>query len=500
MQLSQLVQTWLAVQATRSRLAKRDAVSDLLTNTPVDELPIVVAYLSGDLPQGKIGLGYATVMEVEAIPSQSSSLSVAQLDETLTQIKETSGKGSKAAKKKLVKSLLDLSTAEDQDFLTRLLLGNLRQGALAGVMVEAVASAAQVESPLVRRAAMLTGDLPRVAQQAMSGGADALSEYGLTLFTALQPMLAQTAADVQAGLDKIGERAAIEWKVDGARVQVHRDGDQIKVFTRNLRDITSSAPDVVRAVAALDVQSIILDGEAVSFGHDDRPDSFQDTISRFSAEADGKLQVVFFDCLHLDGQDLIDRSGVERSEAFRAVVPEPHCIQRIETDDAAIGQAFFDQAIAAGYEGVMVKSLQAPYEAGRRGSGWLKIKPVHTLDLVVLAVEWGSGRRSGWLSNIHLGARDPESDSFVMLGKTFKGMTDEILTWQTQRFLALETHRDRHIVHVKPEQVVEIAVDGIQRSSRYPGGVALRFARVKGYRNDKTAAQADTIETVRSLG
>jgi len=313
-------------------------------------------------------------------------------------------------------------------------------------------------------------------------------------------MLAKTAASVTDAFGKI-ERPVVEWKVDGARVQVHRDGNEVRVFTRNLRDITSSSPDIVRHALAMDVSSIILDGEAIAYGPDRRPAKFQDTIGRFTADADGELSATFFDCLHLNGRDLIDEDGEERWNALIAAVPEALRIPRLLTDDPAQGESFFGAAIEAGYEGVMVKSLEAPYEAGRRGAGWLKVKPVHTLDLVVLAVEWGSGRRQGWLSNIHLGARDPERPGeFLMLGKTFKGMTDDILKWQTKRFLELETERDGHIVRVRPEQVVEIAVDGIQRSTRYPGGVALRFARVKQYRDDKPADQADTIETVRALG
>ena len=464
------------------------------------QVPVVVSYLSGELPQGKIGLGYATVSAVDAPAATTPSLTLDQVGETLTTIKQTTGAGSKKAKEQLLFDMLAAATEDEQEFLRRLLVGGLRQGALEGIMMDAVAAAAGVEPPLVRRAAMVTGDLAAIAEAAMAGGSEALADYGLELFTALQPMLAKTAENVTAALEK-AQPAAIEWKVDGARVQVHRDGDEIRVFTRNLRDITASAPDVVRAVASLDVDAIILDGEAVAMRGDDRPVPFQETISRFAAESDGALNVVFFDCLHLNGRDLIDLDGRERWAAMEAALPATMRIQRLVTDDNAAAEEFFEQAVNAGYEGVMVKSLDSIYEAGRRGAGWLKVKPVHTLDLVVLAVEWGSGRRSGWLSNIHLGARDPMApDGFVMLGKTFKGMTDDMLRWQTERFLELETHRDRHIVHLQREQVVEVAVDGIQRSSRYPGGVALRFARVKQYRDDKAAEDADTIETVRSLG
>jgi len=501
-QIERLVSTWESVRGTRSRLAKVAAVSALLGETPADLVATVVSYLSGELPQGRIGLGYAAVGAIEVEPAAAPSLQVADVDTCLSTIKSTSGAGSKKAKAEALQALLEQATASEQEFVRRLLLGELRQGSLAGLMADSIAQAADVPAPLVRRAAMVSGDLAAIAHAALTGGAGALDEFGLTLFTALQPMLAQSAPNVGAALDKIApSAAAVEWKVDGARVQVHRRGDDVRVYTRNLRDITESAPDVVAVAAALDVESIILDGEAIAIDSDDRPVPFQETISRFSSDGDGALSVIFFDCLHLNGRDLIDANADDRWHAMRTVLPESLLVPRLETSDPVAGQAFFDQAIAAGYEGVMVKSLEATYDAGRRGAGWLKVKPVHTLDLVVLAVEWGSGRRQGWLSNIHLGARDPDNPGeFIMLGKTFKGMTDEVLAWQTERFLALETHRDRHIVHVRPEQVVEIAVDGIQSSTRYPGGVALRFARVKSYRSDKTAARADTIAAVRTLG
>ncbi|MCL4111914.1 UNVERIFIED_CONTAM: hypothetical protein GTU68_043024 [Idotea baltica] len=499
-QIERLVATWEQVRATRSRLKKVEAVRVLLADTPLENVPTIVSYLSGELPQGRIGMGYAAVGSVAANPTSTSMLAVSDIASTLTAIKAATGPGSKKAKAQLLHDLLTNATAPEQDFLRRLLVGELRQGALEGIMMDAVAAAAQIEAPLVRRAAMVTGDLAMIAGHALKGGSEALSEFGLELFTAVQPMLAQTAENVPAALIKTGE-AAVEWKVDGARVQVHRRGDELRVFTRNLRDITSSAPEVIRAVAGLDVDSIILDGEAVARRADDRPVAFQETMSRFSSDGDGSLSVVFFDCLHLNGRDLIDLSGSERWAAMQTALPPELLIQRQVTSDPAAGQAFFEQAIHEGYEGVMVKALDSTYDAGRRGAGWLKVKPVHTLDLVVLAVEWGSGRRNGWLSNIHLGARDPDNDGqFVMLGKTFKGMTDDMLRWQTERFLALESHRDGHIVHLRPEQVVEIAVDGIQRSTRYPGGVALRFARVKRYRDDKPATEADTLAAVKALG
>jgi len=499
-QIERLVQTWEALRATRSRLKKVDVVSSLLVDATTDDVPLIVSYLSGELPQGRIGLGYATVGAVDVKGAATAALVVRDLDATLSEIKATSGAGTKKAKEQLLTDLFSKATTGEQDFLSRLLLGGLRQGALEAMMADAIAQAAGIPAPLVRRAAMVTSDLPLVAVQAMTGGADALAEFGLKVLTAVQPMLAQSAPTVAEAIERTGE-AAVEWKLDGARVQVHRQGDEIAVFTRNLRDITASVPEVVDAVRSLNVDTIILDGEAIALDAERRPVAFQETMSRFSADEAGGLNVVFFDCLYLDGRDLIDLPVTERYAAMQAAVPDRLVIPRIETSSANEAQTFFDEAIAAGHEGVMVKSLDSDYAAGRRGAAWVKVKPVHTLDLVVLAVEWGSGRRSGWLSNIHLGARDPENPGeFIMLGKTFKGMTDEMLAWQTERFLELETHRDRHIVHVRPEQVVEIALDGIQRSTRYPGGVALRFARVKGYRDDKAAADADSIEAVRALG
>lgn len=499
-QIEELVTSWEALRATRSRLAKVSELSGLLQRCEPDDLAIVVSYLSGDLPQGRIGLGWASVNAAAVEPSVEPSLTVGELHSTLSEIKATSGAGSKRAKADLLDSALRQATASEQDFIKRLLLGGLRQGSLVGLMIDAVAQAEAVPVPLVRRAAMVTGDLPLVAQRAREGGADALAEFGLEVMTALQPMLAQSAPSVATAIEKLGT-ATVEWKIDGARVQVHRSGDDVAVFTRNLRDITASMPDVVGAVAELDVDAIVLDGEAVALSPAQRPIAFQDTMSRFSSDDDGNLSVLFFDCLHLNGTDLIDLPMTQRHDAMRRTLPSELIINRITTDSADTAQAFFDEAIAAGHEGVMCKSPDSEYAAGRRGAAWIKVKPVHTLDLVVLAVEWGSGRRQGWLSNIHLGARDPDdAGQFVMLGKTFKGMTDEMLAWQTDRFLELETHRDRHIVQVRPEQVVEIALDGIQRSSRYPGGVALRFARVKGYRTDKTAAEADTLDTVKSIG
>ncbi len=499
MLLSRVAETWERLRATRSRKAKIATVAELLAATDSPHVSTVVAYLSGRLPQGRIGLGYATVGGVRAKPAASAELTVADVDTALGAITAASGPGSKGIKESVLAGLLERATEGEQDFLRGLLLGELRQGALEGIMADAVGAAAGIDPHLVRRALMLRGDLGAVAQEALSGDAAALEGFGLELFRPLQPMLAQTADDVTSALEKTGP-AAIEYKVDGARAQVHRAGGRLAVYTRRLRDITDQVPDVVAAAAALEVDAIILDGEAIALDASGRPLPFQATMSRFSSEGNGgSLAVFFFDCLHLDGRDLIDLPGTKRWQALASVIPPPLTIPRIETDDAGRARDFLDEALGAGHEGVMVKALDAPYQAGRRGAAWLKVKPAHTLDLVVLAAEWGSGRRRGRLSNLHLGARDPAGGGFVMLGKTFKGMTDEMLEWQTARFLELETHREGHVVYVRPQQVVEVAFDGIQASPRYPAGMALRFARVKGYRHDKGPEEADTIDTVREI-
>ena len=368
-------------------------------------------------------------------------------------------------------------------------------------MTDAVAKAADLTLADVRRAAMLAGDLAAVAEAAIRDGPDGLARFRLIPLQPVGPMLAQTAVDIPGALERV-DAAYLEWKLDGARIQAHRAGDDVAIFTRNLADITDRVPEIVSVIRALDVTAVVLDGEAIALREDGRPEPFQVTMSRFGTKTVGHttpLTVLFFDCLHVDGDDLIDLPARERLVALDARLPEASVVPRVETSDAVEAQAFLDDALARGHEGVMVKALDAQYEAGRRGAGWLKVKPSHTLDLVVLAAEWGHGRRTGKLSNLHLGARDPEGGGYVMLGKTFKGMTDEMLAWQTDALLALETHRDANTVYVRPELVVEIAFDGVQSSTRYPGGVALRFARVKGYRPDKRPDEADTIDAVRAI-
>jgi ATP-dependent DNA ligase I len=504
MLLAEITGTSEAVAATRSRLAKTASLAACLRLLAPEEIEPAVAFLTGELRQRPIGVGWAALRDTPP-PAPEPSLSVGEVDETLTRVKELTGPGSATGRKALLAALFGRATGPEQAFLRGLIGGELRQGALEGVMVEAVAKAAEIPAAEVRRAAMLTGRLGRVTHAALVEGVPALRAFRLEIGRALQPMLAGTATGVDDALAKISP-AAVEWKVDGARVQVHRDGDEVAVFTRSLDDITARVPEVVEAVLALPVRSIVLDGEVIALRDDGRPHPFQVTASRVGSKLDVErlrgtlpLTTFFFDVLHVDGDDVLDQGGAERFEALRAAVPEPLRIPRQVTSDPAEAAALLRDTIAQGHEGVMVKSLTAPYEAGRRGSGWLKVKPVHTLDLVVLAAEWGHGRRQGWLSNLHLGARDPATGGWVMLGKTFKGLTDKMLTWQTEHLLTLEDRRDSHVVHVRPELVAEIAFDGLQTSPRYPGGLALRFARVLRHRPDKPAAEADTIDTVRAI-
>jgi len=501
--LAELAEVSRSVGATPARLGKIDALSSALRSATPDEAPIVVAYLSGELPQRQIGVGWAALREAPPA-ADAPSLTIGDVDEAFTRIGAQAGKGSAAERKRLVGELMGTATADEQYFLVRLLSGELRQGALDGVMTEAVARAAEVPVAQVRRAVMLRGSLPAVAGAALSGGSAALAGFGLLVGQPLKPMLAASEPSIADAFARIGDgdRAAVEWKLDGIRVQAHLDGGNVRLFTRTLDDITARLPEVAAALAGLPVRTAVFDGELIALRPDGRPYPFQDTAARAASEAAIEnavpLKVFLFDVLHLDGTDLIDLPDEQRHEALAAVVPADMLMPRLVTGDPDEATAFFRDSVARGHEGVVVKALTAPYAAGRRGAGWVKVKPRHTLDLVILAVEWGHGRRQGWLSNLHLGARDP-AGGWVMLGKTFKGLTDEMLTWQTQRLLELEDHRDDWTVYVRPELVVEIAFDGVQRSPRYPGGVALRFARVLRYREDKLAAEADTIDTVRAL-
>jgi DNA ligase-1 len=503
--LADLVRASVRVAETSARLGKIAALAELLRALAPDEVDIAVAWLSGEPRQGRIGVGGAQLRALAAEPAAESTLTLRDVDAALDAIARTSGRGSAAERTRSLGALFARATRDEQGFLVRLLVGELRHGALEGVLAEAIARAASVAPDRVRRAAMLSGRLPEVARAALADGEAGLAAFRLELLRPIQPMLAQSADDPADALVRLGS-AALEWKLDGARIQVHRSGDEVRVFTRQRNDVTEAVPEIVEAVRALPARALLLDGEAIALRRDGAPEPFQTTMRRFGRRLDVArlrdelpLSASFFDCLHLDGEDLLDRPAAERFAALADRTPDFLRIPRLVTDDADAARAFLDGALARGHEGVVAKSTTAPYEAGRRGASWLKIKRAKTLDLVVLAVEWGSGRRKGWLSNLHLGARDPANGGFVMLGKTFKGMTDEMLAWQTKRFEALAIARDDWTVHVRPEQVVEIAFDGIQASPHYPGGLALRFARVKRYRDDKRAEDADTIDTVRAL-
>jgi DNA ligase-1 len=488
-----------AVAATRSRTAKIATLSELFSRLSPNEVEPVVGFLTGAPRQGRVGVGWATVWRPQIDAALEPSLTVSDLDTLVSEVEAATGAGSQAARSALLEAFFARATADEQDFVRRLFVGELRQGALAGIVGDAVAKAAGVPVASMRRAAMLQGDLGRAAALALHGEAGALDAVGLHVLHPVQPMLAASAKDIDDAMARIGQ-ASVEWKLDGARVQVHRDGDDVRVFTRNLNDITDRVPSLVDSIRALPEAELILDGEIIGISDDDeRPRRFQDTMSDFGAQqrAVRSLAPFFFDALHIGGTDLLDAPLTERRAALDALdgVPRVPAIVTASPEEAA---AFLADAVARGHEGVMVKALDAPYEAGRRGSGWRKVKPVHTLDLVVLAAEWGHGRRRGWLSNLHLGARGGDGE-FVMVGKTFKGLTDELLRWQTERLQELAIGEEGITVHVRPELVVEIALDGVQVSTRYPGGVALRFARVRQYRADKRASEADTIETVQAM-
>ena len=491
-----------AVSAVGARLAKIDLLAAALREAGPLEVPIAVAYLSGDLPQRQIGVGWAALREGFP-PAASPTLDLAEVDEGFSAIGALAGKGSAAARKALIGELFRRATADEQRFLLGLLSGELRQGALEGVMTDAVARAASVPVADVRRAMMLHGSLGAVAAVALAGGSEALAAFGLEIGRPVRPMLAASASSIEEALAKVGApgvQAAVEWKLDGIRIQAHVSGGSVRLFTRTLDEITGRLPEVVATLAKLPVRAAVLDGELIALRSDGRPLPFQDTSARaasLEAAPGVPLSVFLFDALHLEGADLIDLPDWKRHTELAWAVPPSLLMPRLVTDSVPEASEFFRDAVARGHEGVVVKSLEVPYEAGRRGAGWIKVKPRHTLDLVVLAVEWGHGRRSGWLSNLHLGARDPDTGGFVMLGKTFKGLTDELLAWQTSRLLALESRRDAYTVYVRPELVVEIAFDGVQRSPRYPGGLALRFARVLRYREDKRPDEVDTIDTVR---
>ncbi|MFP5253257.1 MAG: ATP-dependent DNA ligase [Actinomycetes bacterium] len=512
MLLTELVATYDAVRATRSRKAKVTALAGLLTRAaegPVAEVAVITSYLAGALRQRRTGLGWRSLTSLPQ-PAAEPSLTVLEVDAAFEEMATVAGAGSQARRAEMVADLFGRATPPEQAYLRGLVTGELRQGALDALVVEALAAATGVPLDGVRRAVMLTGATAPVATTVLTEGEAGLARFALEVGRPVRPMLASSAPDVDEALARLGADAAgevaVDGKLDGIRVQVHRYGDMVRVFTRSLDEITDRVPEVVETALALPVRQAVLDGEAIALDERGRPQPFQVTGARTASRTDvaalrGEvpLTTYLFDVLHLDGEDLLDLPARDRFARLARVAPADAVVPRTVTADPATARRTFEELVAAGHEGVVVKALDAPYEAGRRGAAWIKVKPRHTLDLVVLAVEWGSGRREGLLSNIHLGARDPETGGFVMLGKTFKGMTDEMLAWQTERFLALETGRSRHVVHLRPEQVVEIAFDGLQRSTRYPGGLALRFARVVRYRDDKRADEADTMATVRAV-
>ncbi|MCQ4120570.1 ATP-dependent DNA ligase [Rhodococcus tibetensis] len=501
MLVSRIVETSHAVGATRSRKVKIEALRTLLADLEPAEVEPVVAWLSGELRQGRIGIGWRTLADLPAATAAGDpTLTVADVDRFITEVAGTSGSGSTERRRTLLTDLFTRTTPDERDFLVRLLTGDLRQGALEGVMTDAIAAAAALPVEPVRRAFMLSGRLPATATAALGGGVEALGAFRLEVGRPIRPMLASPGESLADAWTELAGDVSVEYKLDGARIQVHRHGDEVRIFTRTLREITGSVPELVELVAGLPCESAVFDGETLALTDSGRPRPFQETMSRFGAESARELLLhpYFFDCLHLDGADLLDAPLAQRLDALESVAPQ-HRIPGLLRPDTDAAAGHFDDALAAGHEGVMVKSLSAPYAAGRRGRAWQKVKPEHTLDLVVLGAEWGYGRRTGYLSNLHLGARDPDGGDPIMVGKTFKGLTDALLQWQTAEFPRHERARDSHTVFLHPRIVVEIELDGVQVSSRYPGGVALRFARVLRYRPDKDPADADTIDAVRAL-
>ncbi len=510
MLLADVVATSAEVAATRSRKAKVVALAALLaraSSSGPEEIRTVTSYLAGSLRQRRTGLGWRSMQSVPE-PAPEPSLTVLEVHRAFEEIAALAGAGSQQARASATAELFGRATAEEQPWLRGIVTGEVRQGALDSLVQEGLAAAGGVPLAAVRRAAMMAGSTVAVADAALTGGEEALASFVLEVGRPVLPMLASSATTVEEAMAKAGggpeTPVAVDTKLDGIRIQVHRDGDEVLVATRSLELITQRLPEVVEVVRALPVTRFVLDGEVLALDDQGRPRPFQETASRTAMSEGVHLTPYFFDLLHLDGRDLVDAPGSERLEALARLVPEEHLVPRLVTSSTAEAEEFVSRVLGLGHEGVVVKDLAAPYDAGRRGSAWVKVKPVHTLDLVVLAVEWGSGRRRGWLSNIHLGARDESAPGgFVMLGKTFKGMTNEMLAWQTERFTALALDPasvgDHHVVRVRPEQVVEIALDGLQTSTRYPGGVALRFARVVRYRDDKTPDQADSLQTVLEL-
>jgi DNA ligase 1 len=495
--LSDVVTASREVTETSSRSKKIGILAELLARLEPGEVGAAVGFLTGVPRQGRVGIGYATIYGIELAPAPAPSLAIQELDRAIDAVQAATGSGSAGERKRILTELLGRATEDEADFVKRLFTGGLRQGALAGLMADAVAKAAGVPGTIARRALMLSGDLSRTAEIAMTEGEEGLREVGFELFRPILPMLASTAADVSEAVESF-DRASVEWKLDGIRIQVHRRGDEVRIYTRGMNETTDTLPGIVEAVRRLPLSQAVFDGEAL-WMLEQGPAAFQDTVSRIDSEAEPEGIVTFlFDVLHLEGEDLLDEPLEERAKRLEAIAPHLK-IPSLITSDPDAAQRVLDDSLGAGHEGVVVKDADSAYIAGRRGKAWRKVKPVRTYDLVVLGAEWGHGRRQGWLSNLHLGARDPRTGEPVMVGKTFKGMTDALLEWQTKELLAREVERKGIAVLVRPELVVEIALDGVQTSTRYPGGLALRFARVKRYRPDKSAAEADTIDDLREL-
>jgi DNA ligase-1 len=505
--LANLVETSQRVGATSARLAKMRELAAFLRALQPDEVETAAHYLSGEIQQGRIGIGYATLRTAASnTPAEAATLAILEVDHLLTELAGIRGAGSTAGRVTALGGLFSKATRDEQHFLLRLLTGELRQGALAGVMVDAIAAAATIPVAEVRRAAMYSKSLGAVASAALLKGSAGLFAFHLELFSPVSPMLAQTAADVGEALSTLEGEVAFEWKMDGARIQVHKADAEVRIYTRNLNEVTGAIPEIVEMVRALPGRVLVLDGEAIAFDAAERPHPFQVTMRRFGRKLNVEesrarlpMRAFFFDCLHFADRAIEGQPARVRLEALAKAVPSSAQVPRLITRSESAASEFYDAALAAGHEGLMAKSLDTRYEAGNRGAGWLKIKRAHTLDLVVLAAEWGHGRRTGKLSNLHLGALDPATGQYVMLGKTFKGLTDAMLAWQTKEFLARETHRDQWTVYVRPEIVVEIAFSDLQESTRYPGGLALRLARVKRYREDKQASDADNMDSVRQI-
>ncbi|HEY3668740.1 MAG TPA: ATP-dependent DNA ligase [Polyangiaceae bacterium] len=506
--LADIVTASRDVATTRSRTKKIARFAELLSQASLSELPAAVGFLCGDLRQGRLGLGFRSLRglsESESSDAVGGEVSVLELDAVFQALEALSGKGVASEREKLLQALFARLSADERGFVERLILGELRQGALESIALDALAQAAKVSVESVRKAMLFAGNAADVAVSAFRGGEAELAGFSVQLFRPLRPMLAQSAKGAAEAVERTAP-AAVEHKLDGARVQLHRQGDEVALYSRSGNELSDALPEIVELGRSFAADSLVLDGEVIALKEDGRPQPFQVTMQRVgrklgvsAARADLPLRAFFFDCLYLDGQVLVERPNSERWQALCSAVPENARVTRVEVTSETEAEAELQRALGSGHEGVVVKSLASSYEAGRRGAGWVKVKPAPTLDLVVLAAEWGSGRRTGLLSNLHLGARDPNSGGFVMLGKTFKGLTDAMLKWQTDKLQQLARERTDWVVYVQPELVVEIAFDGLQKSSTYPGGMALRFARVKRYRDDKPASEADTIGFVREL-